>query len=513
VDVIPRIDVDVVAVPQRKGQGKAGEYSGQPRVLFAEQDFQIQAVEDPNDSYFKDWQWGLKKVQAPAAWDVTQGDPSVLIAVLDSGVDLSHPDLAAKLVASANFTSSPDVTDVCGHGTHVAGIAAADTNNSVGVAGLGYRSTILNVKVLADFCSGSYSWAAQGIVWAVDRGARVINMSFGSPSPSSTIEEAISYAWGKGAVVVAAAGNSGSTGPFYPAYYPSVIAVASTDPTDQLAPYSNRGDWVDVAAPGDSIWSTKMNKSYGYMSGTSMAAPHVAGLAALVFTRVSDTNGNGLLNDEVRACIQDNADDIGVTGIGSGRINAYRAVNCALPPPPTTGTISGTAVDASGAAIAGATVSDGIRLAVTDSTGAYSLSVPEGTNAFTASAAGYQSASQTVSVTAGLTTTANFALNQSIVMWVLGIKFVQIGSNLRVDVTVTSDLGPVAGASVSIQVTRNNKQWNLQGTTNASGVTTFTIRNAPSGGYSAKVTKLTASGYVWDPTRGGTTSTYTLGSR
>jgi subtilisin family serine protease len=161
-------------------------------------------------------------------------------------------------------------------------------------------------------------------------------MSLGAEFGSSTLEDAINYAWGKGVVVVAAAGNNASSTPFYPAAYPNVIAVASTDYNDHLVSSSDYGDWVDVAAPGASIWSTLPNDRYDSRSGTSMASPHVAGLAGLVFTQVVDSNADGRLNDEVRSCIEQNADNIGVAGIGSGRINAYKAVLCSsMPPAPT----------------------------------------------------------------------------------------------------------------------------------------------------------------------------------
>jgi thermitase len=412
--IISGIDVEVVTVPAGRAESAAASYAKDSRVRYAEVDHEASAVGGVNDYYFVNgYQWALTTIQAPQAWDLTTGCSTISIAVLDTGVDTSHPDLSGKVVGNINYSSSGTVGDVYGHGTHVAGIAAAATNNGQGVAGVGYDSTILNVKVMGDDGVGTYSAVAYGIVWAADHGARVINMSLGGTSSSSTLEDAVNYAWGKGVVLVAAAGNNGNGVPFYPAYFQNVIAVASTGPTDSLSPYSDRGDWVDVAAPGGSIWSTKPNNSYGSMSGTSMASPHVAGLAALVFTRVSDINGNGFLNDEVRACIQNNADNIGVTGIGSGRINAYKAVQATSPAPPTTGSITGTVRDAAtGAAIAGATVTDGARSATSNTNGGYSIAnVPVGTYTVTATATGYNSASQSVQVTAGQTSTANLALS------------------------------------------------------------------------------------------------------
>jgi len=312
-ETIPGIGVQVVTVPKGQAMAKAKAYSSNARVAYAEPDFVAEAVGSPDDPWFGN-QWGMVKVQAPQAWDVTTGSGTIKIAILDTGVDLDHPDLANKIVSNINLTSSTTVDDVHGHGTHVAGIAAAMTNNGVGVAGLGYGSTIMNVKVMGDTGSGAYSWIVSGIIWAVDNGAKVINMSLGGSSASSTLEDAINYAWSKGVVVVAAAGNYGNTAPLYPAYYTNCIAVAATDSLDRLAGWSNYGDWVDVAAPGVGIYATLKNNGYGYKSGTSMASPHVAGLAALVFTTLSDTNGDGKLNDEVRSRIEVNCDDIGVSG-------------------------------------------------------------------------------------------------------------------------------------------------------------------------------------------------------
>jgi thermitase len=496
-ETIPDIGVQVVKVPKGQAMAKVKAYSANAKVAYAEPDFVVQALADPDDPGFVN-QWGMVKVRAPLAWDVTTGSPSINIAILDTGVDLDHPDLAAKIVKNINFSSSATVDDVYGHGTHVAGIAAAMTNNGMGVAGLGYSATIMNVKVLADNGQGYWSGVAQGIIWAADNGAEIINMSLGGSSGSSTVESAINYAWNKGVVIVAAAGNDGDSAPEYPAYYANCMAVAATDSADRLTDWSNRGGWVDVAAPGNSVYSTLKDGSYGYKSGTSMASPHVAGLAALVFTVVTDSNGNGRLNDEVRARIQATCDDIGVSGIGSGRIQAYKAVTGTTTPPPWTGSIVGKVTDAAhgspiagalmrcdgtwhewvvtnskgefaftyllpgsykivasatgyvgvaqvvevkegqasradfalvtstptsgsitgkvtdaatGLPIVGATVTDGARTALSDTNGQYIISdVPQGTYTVSASAIGYSASSQAVSVVAGQTITANFAL-------------------------------------------------------------------------------------------------------
>jgi thermitase len=345
IDAIPSIRVVRVRIPAGADEGQvAAAYQRNPHVRYAELNYIAAAVNTPNDPYFTGgFQWDMVKVQAPSAWDITTGSPSVAVAILDTGVDLSHPDLQGKVVASVNFSDSSTVSDVNGHGTHLAGIVGAATNNGVGIAGLGYNTTVMNVKVMGDNGTGGYGWVAQGVVWAADHGAKVINMSLGAQFGSTTLEDAINYAWGKGVVIVAAAGNDASSTPFYPAAYPNVIAVASTDMFDNLAPSSDFGDWVDVAAPGGNVYSTLPNNRYASLSGTSVASPHVAGVAALVFTRVVDANGDGLINDEVRSCIENNADNIGVAGIGGGRINAYKAVQCSSSAPLSSPTPTATA--------------------------------------------------------------------------------------------------------------------------------------------------------------------------
>lgn len=453
-------------VPKGQAKDKAKAYGLNAKVVYAEPDFVAQVVDSPDDPGFGN-QWGMVKVEAAQAWEITTGSSNINIAILDTGVDLDHPDLADKLISNINFSNSGTTDDVYGHGTHVAGIAAAITDNGVGVAGLGYNSTIMNVKVLSDIGAGLYSWIASGIIWAADNGAEIINMSLGGPSESSTLEEAINYAWNKGVVVVAAAGNNGDTTPMYPAYYTNCIAVAATDANDARASFSNYGDWVDVAAPGASIYSTLKNGNYGYLSGTSMASPHVAGLAALVLTTVSDANGDGKLNNEVRSRIEATCDDIGINGIGYGRINAAQAVGGEPVPP---GAISGQVTDVEdGSAISGAQVSDGIRTVLTDATGGYTIdNVPPGTYQVFASKEGYQTSSLTVNVVSGTTTVADFSLTKTIVP-----------GSITGSVTDAEGGSPIVGAMVS-DGTRT-------ATTDASGE--YTIADVPAGSYGVTASK------------------------
>jgi len=506
-ETIPGIGVQVVTVPKGRAMAKAKAYSSNARVAYAEPDFVAQALGSPDDPEFVN-QWGMVKIQSPQAWDVTTGSSSINIAILDTGVDLDHPDLVSKIINSVDFSNSGTADDVYGHGTHVAGIAAAMTNNGIGVTGLSYRCAIMNVKVLDNNGMGAYSWIISGIIWAADNGARIINLSLGAAYASSGLEDAVSYAWSKGAVIVAAAGNNGDTTPMYPAYYTNCIAVAATDANDATASWSNYGDWVDVAAPGVSIYSTLKDNSYGYLSGTSMASPHVAGLAALLFTMVGDSNGDGFLNDEVRARVETTCDDIGVSGIGSGRINAYRAVQ--------TGIATGVAVgivtsSGDGMPVAGATVSDGVRTSLSDASGQYIITgVPEGTHILTASAPGYYGASQAVSVVAQQTATADFALPKLPALWVESITFGVSGKNLCLTVKVVSESGAVAGAQVAVQLTNGVQNWNFAGSTDSSGTATFVVTRAPTATYTATVTALTLAGYCRDTTRGVNSASYTL---
>lgn len=249
-----------------------------------------------NDSYVNR-QWALQRIQS-----LTLGSGStdeVLIAVLDTGIDQQHEDLAGKVVGSINFSDSPTVFDRLGHGTHVAGIIAATGRNGIGIAGAAPNARLLNVKIADDNGMVWPSKVAKGIIWAVDNGAKIINISLAIPATTPALEEAVNYACSKGVVVIAAAGNTGSSVPTFPAACPHVIAVAATDINGSLWERSNHGDWVSVYAPGVEIYSTLPGNSYGYQSGTSMATAYATAVAALTLNAVADADDDGLVNDEV----------------------------------------------------------------------------------------------------------------------------------------------------------------------------------------------------------------------
>ncbi len=354
VDGVSGIDVEVVSVPRGQGQAdeqherrKAKEYGNEPAVEFAEPDGAVEALALPNDPLVVE-QWGLATTQAPAAWGFTTG-ATVRVAILDTGIDQDHEDLKVKLVANRNFTTSKTVDDKYGHGTHVAGIVAAATNNGKGGAGVAPDALLMNVKVLRDNGSGWWSWVSKGITWATDDGAKVINMSLGASVSSSTLEAAVNYAWGKGVVVVAAAGNQNSDTVLYPAAYSNTIAVAATDRQDNKSDFSNYGVGIDIAAPGGrwglnydwldpnvGILSTMPNHSnyfyrtygvplnYGPLAGTSMATPHVAGVAALLFAECPLWT-NLKVRERIETATDALADPI-LNGLrGVGRLNALKA--------------------------------------------------------------------------------------------------------------------------------------------------------------------------------------------
>jgi len=265
-----------------------------------------------NDAYLNR-QWPLSKINIPALSQFEEQEP-ILVAVLDTGIDKNHEDLKDKVIAEVNFSDSLSPDDLNGHGTFVAGIITANTNNGIGIAGIAPNCLLLNVKVADDegYCRGSD--VARGIVWAVDHGAKVINVSIELNTGFPRLEKAVNYAWEKGALVLSAASNQ-IIAPVYPARYKNCIAVVATDKHDNEGPLIGYGDWVDVAAPGLVVFSTLPNDSYGYESGTSFAVAHVSALASLLFSIAEDTNLDGKLNDEVRSAIQNGAQKIGVSSI------------------------------------------------------------------------------------------------------------------------------------------------------------------------------------------------------
>jgi thermitase len=287
----------------------------------------------PNDPMFAK-QYSHKVAQSQAGWAVGRGNPKVILGIVDSGLDINHVDLKAKVVGTYNSAdNNPESVDFVGHGTHVSGIASALTNNGLGVAGVAPDCSLLAVKVApGNSSSPTTEGIANGILYATDHGAQVINLSLGSRRESQAITDAVKQALARNVVVVVAMGNDAGNIKSWPAGVPGVIAVGSTDSRDQRSRFSNYGDWISVTAPGSDILSTfPLNtnligqKEYGTISGTSMAAPFVTGLAGLIRSKYP-----GLSNVDVKRAIEMSADDLGKPGFdpefGFGRVNVAKAL-------------------------------------------------------------------------------------------------------------------------------------------------------------------------------------------
>jgi len=329
----------------------------EPNVLF-------KTMIVPNDTRYED-QYGLKRMRLPQAWDTATGSKSVVVAVVDSGIDYTHQDLINNIVRNTGEVAAngidddgngfiddvrgydfvnddPDPMDVSGHGTHCAGIIGAQGNNARGVVGVNWNVGLLPVRVLSEEGEGTAADVAAGVVYAVDRGASVINLSLGGPTFSQVLEDAIEYAKQRDVLVVIAAGNAGSDNdsiPTYPANSTksNVLSVAASTSGDTLALFSNYGvQAVDVAAPGEGILSTIPGNSYGVKDGTSMAAPHVAGLAALLKS-LGAGRSHGVIRDIIVGTVTLRASLREKISTG-GRVDAFSAVGAIAPQPSPTPT-------------------------------------------------------------------------------------------------------------------------------------------------------------------------------
>jgi thermitase len=390
INSIPALNADLVGIPRGTVLDKVGVYRRNPNVRYAEPNYYYILDQPPSEGvydgvcnyYLLDEQWGIdnygQSLMDPNTGDLCAitgvpeadidwmgvweagypGADNVKIAIVDTGIDFGHPDLAGKYIESWVATNiSEGSEDLIGHGTHVAGIAAAATNNGIGIAGVGINAKVGSLKACQCYPNSSFCLTgicsdydiAEALAHAEDQEYHVVNMSFGGPG-SQTMQDAVAQAAAAGLVLVASAGNSYQYNTFsYPAAYDNVIAVAATDYYDNLASFSNFGDWVEVAAPGVNIFSTYPGAGcggipdcYTWMSGTSMASPFVAGAAALVLGNIVDgpiIRSTGL-RDQVINAILNNADPTGALGQNMlawtrhGRLNVYAALTGTPPPPP-----------------------------------------------------------------------------------------------------------------------------------------------------------------------------------
>lgn len=360
---LDKVNVRVLRVSPGRREAVFHALANNPDVEFIERDCVAVPTATANDTFYS-YQWHLPRISCPSAWDVTKGQSSTVIAIIDSGVYLAHSDLATKLVPGFDFyTGDADSSDEYGHGTAVAGAAGACGNNSVGVAGVAWNNCIMPLKVTGTAGTTSHSLLAEAIIYAVDHGARVINMSFASATSTVALQSAIDYAWTNNVVIVASAGNYGSSVPQYPAACTNVVAVTAIQSNDTLATWSCYGSHVTVTAPGVTIWTTNKDGNYGAWSGTSFSSPIVAGVAALI----ASVNP-ALTSAEIVDILKNTTDDLGDAGyddyFGHGRVNANLAVLAAKATLPVDTAAPVTQITSP---TTGATVSGTVSVAVTSS--------------------------------------------------------------------------------------------------------------------------------------------------
>jgi thermitase len=326
-DEIPGIGVHILDLPsQADERAFVSAFQRRAEVEFAELDRILQPADvTPNDPWYAGGEWHLPKISAASAWSTTTGSAEVIVAILDSGVDNTHEDLADNMVPGWNiYNNNSDTSDVNGHGTNVAGAAAARSNNALGVASVCWNCKIMPVRITDSTGYSTYSAVASGLNWATDHGARVANISF-IVSDSSTVTTAAKYFQSKGGVVAVSAGNYSTFDST--ADNPYMLTVSATDIYDAHSDFSNYGNNIDVSAP-EAVYTTVRGGGYMYAGGTSFSAPIVAGVAALVMSVNPSLTGS-----QVQDVVKQSADDLGTSGwdvyFGWGRVNAARAVTMA----------------------------------------------------------------------------------------------------------------------------------------------------------------------------------------
>ena len=331
---LAEINVVILDVTPGKEIETANALQQQANVMFAEPNYLLYADFVPNDTHWGD-QYAPASVGAPDAWDVTTGNSAVVLAIMDSGIDISHPEFTGRLLTGYDFVDNDNIPqDGDGHGTHVAGIAAATGNNGRGIAGIDWQARILPIRILNNFGSGSTVNFAKGILYAIENKADVINLSLGTSVNSSLLEYSTYYAYQSGIALVASAGNF--NGPVsYPAAYPWVLAVGATNSLDQRWASSNYGAQLDLVAPGVDIYSTGLAGSYFYETGTSMSAPLVSGTAALLAGRSGFSTPNRIYTAITNTASQYPARD-DYLGYGLLQVDAALAFDPSdiLPPAP-----------------------------------------------------------------------------------------------------------------------------------------------------------------------------------
>lgn len=529
-------------------------YSRNPNVEYAEPNFIASALMIPNDPYYF-YQWHLDNsvyggIHMESAWEISAGS-GVTIAVIDTGIAYEDYE-SGRGWWKESYYQAPDLNETCfvegydfvnddnhpnddnSHGTHVAGTIAQSTNNNKGVAGIAYQSCLMPVKVLDENGAGTYADVVEGIYFAADHGATVINLSLGGTDPSTTLENAVAYAYNRGVTIICAAGNEYLWGnsPLYPAAYDAYcIAVGATRYDETKSYYSNTGSYLDIAAPGGDLTvdqngdgyadgvlqntfnpNSKNTKEFGYwfFQGTSMAAPHVAGVAALLIS-------NGVTGpDNIRAALESTAEDLGTTGwdetYGWGLVDAAAALGSTPDNPPVADAgpdqsayVNDTVYfDGSGSTDDGEIISydwnfgDGT---IGSGSKVEHIYTTEGT--YTVTLAVTDNGGLTDSDTAIVTVTSP---SEATEVTVKSITYTTQGGryndkHLLITVSLVDDLdNPVPDASVSIEVYLDDGSLYSSGTgtTDSEGKVTFKLINTPSDCYKTVVTDVTAEGLTWD---------------
>ncbi len=368
-EVLPQLNLHVVQLPSGADEvAVAAALSRNPNVQFAELDMLV-APDDTgaNDPYFED-AWHLSKIGAPSAWDDSLGE-GVTVAILDTGVDSAHPDLAGQLVGGWNmYDNNPDTSDVYGHGTKVAGVVAAASNNGLGVTSIAWKSVLMPVRISRPDGWAYYSTIAQGLTWAADNGARVANISY-AVSGSYSVKSAADYMKSLGGLVAVAAGNSGQNESYAPSS--ALVSVAATTSSDNRASWSSYGDFVDLSAPGVGIWTTSRGGGFSPPSGTSFSSPVTAAVIALMMAA-----NPSLSPSELETILWNTALDLGSSGYdiyyGNGRVDAAMAVEVALgqqpgdTQPPSVSIVAPTGGTVSGVVGVDVSASDGVGVSYVD---------------------------------------------------------------------------------------------------------------------------------------------------
>ena len=477
-----------------------------PGVAYVELDAPVYALEQTVP-------WGIDRVFGDESysfetWGVTAGD-GVAVAIIDSGIDENHQDLPQLLGGVNTIDDTHWGYDGSGHGTHVAGTVAA-LDNTWGVVGVSPQVDLYAVKVLDANGSGTVASVVGGIDWAVQQGIPIMNMSLGTSSHVQALQDACDAAYAVGYLIVSSAGNSGNPpgrgdNVGYPARYESVIAVAASTISDTRASYSSTGPAVELIAPGSSVVSTLPGDNYGFYSGTSMASPHVTGVAALVLAAQP-----GLTNVQIRTILQETAEDLGLSSNyqGYGMVRADLAVAAAggePPPPPqeydlTTSSTAGGLVTAPGEGTFTYEEGTMVDLLAVAETGYQFVNWTGDTGTIV------NSASTTIAMNGDYSVTATF--EEAPVGAGVSVKSVTYSTSggrfsdkhLAVTLLLVDDMdNPVAGASVSATLHHEGGgSWNFAGTTGSDGTVVFSLNNHGSGCYWTQVTAVVADGLDWD---------------